>query len=244
LKKILVSLALAVGVAAGPAWVAAQQAASPVQPVLRFAPVAPGEHIANLDAFKDQLRQYHECTCKCGCYGQDLNLQAGRAVAFLRRRAAHGPKERKLAVVLDIDETTLSNYPEMLKNDFEFSQKAFDDWVDSASAQAIPGTLNIYNEAKRLGVTVFFLTGRAETQRDATERNLREQGFDHWQELIMRSPGQSSLNAIVYKPAARAEIVKQGYRIVLNVGDQWSDLRGKAEAEYSVKYPNPYYFIK
>ena len=35
-----------------------------------------------------------------------------------------------------------------------------------------------------------------------------------------------------------------GYRIVLNVGDQWSDLRGKPEAEYSVKYPDPYYFIK
>jgi hypothetical protein len=30
----------------------------------------------------------------------------------------------------------------------------------------------------------------------------------------------------------------------LNVGDQWSDLKGTPEAEYSVKYPDPYYFLK
>ena len=41
----------------------------------------------------------------------------------------------------------------------------------------------------------------------------------------------------------RAGIVAEGYTIVLNVGDQWSDLKGKPEAEFSVKYPNPYYFI-
>jgi hypothetical protein len=26
-------------------------------------------------------------------------------------------------------------------------------------------------------------------------------------------------------------------------GGQWSDLRGKPESEYSVKYPKPYYYI-
>ncbi|MGA2168667.1 MAG: hypothetical protein ABSG62_10675 [Terracidiphilus sp.] len=28
-----------------------------------------------------------------------------------------------------------------------------------------------------------------------------------------------------------------------NPGDQWSDLKGKPEAEFSVKYPDPYYYI-
>ncbi len=191
-----------------------------------------------------QLRQYHECTCKCGCYGRDLNLQAARAIAFLRRRAAHHAARQKLAVVFDIDETTLSNYPEMLKNDFEFSAKVFDDWVNTASATAIPGTLNIYKEAQRLGVTVFFLTGRPEGEREATARNLHAQGFGVWQKLILRAPGQEAPTAVEYKSAERAKIAAQGYRIILNVGDQWSDLQGKPEAEYSVKYPNPWYFIK
>ena len=61
---------------------------------------------------------------------------------------------------------------------------------------------------------------------------------------LEREPGLAGLTAMAYKSAARRQIVKQGYRIVLNVGDQWSDLQGIPEAEYSVKYPNPYYFIK
>jgi acid phosphatase len=250
LKNFLVSVGLSVLLSSGAANLHAQQpAANPPNaaassPAARFAPVAPGERIPNLDPFKAQLKQYHECTCKCGCYGRDLNLQAERAVAFLDRRAAHNAAARKLALVFDIDETTLSNYPEMLKNDFEFNSKAFDDWVNSASAAAIPGTLNIYKEARRLGVTVFFLTGRAESEREATERNLHAQGFDTWQELILRSADEANSTALQYKSAERAKIVAQGYRIILNVGDQWSDLQGKPEAEYSVKYPNPYYFIK
>jgi hypothetical protein len=30
---------------------------------------------------------------------------------------------------------------------------------------------------------------------------------------------------------------------VLNVGDQWSDDKGNPQAEFFVKYPDPYYFI-
>jgi hypothetical protein len=46
-----------------------------------------------------------------------------------------------------------------------------------------------------------------------------------------------------YKSAERAKIAAHGYTLVLNAGDQWSDLKGKPEAEYSVKYPNPFYYI-
>jgi len=209
----------------------------------QFAPVAPSERIQNLDTLKDELKQYHACTCTCGCYAKDLDLQAARAVAFLRQRAVHRRPNEKLALVLDIDETTLSNYEEMEKAGFVYDARAFNAWVESLRAPAIPGTLRIFNEAKRLGVSVFFLTGRGEAERTATEQNLRAQGFDGWQELILRKPGQSPL-AIVFKSAERAGIVAKGYKIILNVGDQWSDLKGTPEAEYSVKYPDPYYFLK
>jgi predicted secreted acid phosphatase len=104
--------------------------------------------------------------------------------------------------------------------------------------------LRLYREAQRLGVSVFFLTGRAEAQRAATEQNLRSQGFQSWQQLILRPPAQATATALAYKSAARAAIQAQGYRIVLNVGDQWSDLRGQPLAEFSVKYPDPFYFIQ
>lgn len=214
------------------------------QTVSRFAPVAPGERIVNLDTLRSELKQYHECTCTCGCYARDLDLQANRAIAFLKKRAVHRGARERLAVVLDIDETALSNYPEMLKANFEYDARAFNAWVDSAQAPAIPGTLRIVREARKLGLDVFFLTGRPDSQRAATESNLRAQGFDGWKELILRAPDHVGMSALEYKSAERGKITAQGYRIVLNVGDQWSDLRGEPEAEYSVKYPDPYYFLK
>ena len=45
------------------------------------------------------------------------------------------------------------------------------------------------------------------------------------------------------KPSLAEQIAAQGYTLALNVGDQWSDLKGKPEAEFSVKYPDPFYFI-
>jgi acid phosphatase len=216
----------------------------------RTAPVAPSESIPNLgpllakvNALKSELRQYHACTCTCGCYAKDLDIEADRAIGFLEARAHRRDNEKK-ALVLDIDETALSNWEEMSGANFEYDGKDFNAWVASAQAPGIPGTLRIYEAAKRLGVEVFFLTGRPETQRASTETNLRLQGFSTWKELIMRKPEQSKESALAYKSGERAKIVAAGYRIVLNVGDQWSDLRGKPEAEYSVKYPDPFYFIK
>lgn len=222
---------------------------SPAQEAPRTAPVAASESIPNLgplldrvNALKSELRQYHACSCTCGCYAKDLDLEADRAVAFLKARG-HRRGNEKTALVLDIDETTLSNWEEMSGANFEFDSKAFNAWVESAQAPAIQGTLRIYNAAQRLGVKVFFLTGRPEAQREATETNLRLQGFSTWAQLIMRTPEQAKMTAIAYKSGERAKIAAAGYRIILNVGDQWSDLRGKPEAEFSVKYPDPFYFI-
>jgi len=234
-------LAVFLGFVLAPLSLVAQQPAA--QPAVRMSAYAPAERIPNLDELKAQLKQYHECTCKCGCYGKDLDRQADRAIAFLRIRAANRRPQEKLALVLDIDETTLSNYEQMVKADFAFEKSAFNAWVESARATAIPGTLRLYQEAQRLGVSVFFLTGRAEPQRAATERNLRAQGFQTWQQLILRSDAEATLSAQQYKSARRAAIAADGYRIVLSVGDQWSDLKGKPEAEFSVKYPDPYYYI-
>lgn len=216
----------------------------------RTTPVTPSESIPNLgplldrvNELKAELRQYHACTCKCGCYAKDLDLEADRAIAFLRTRTRHRDDE-KLALVLDIDETALSNWSEMSGANFEYDGKAFKSWVESAQAPAIPGTLRLYDEAQRLGVTIFFLTGRSDSERASTAANLRLQGFRNWEQLIMRKPAQTKTTALAYKSAERAKIAADGYRIILNVGDQWSDLRGKPEAEYSVKYPDPFYFIK
>lgn len=209
----------------------------------RTAPLAQGERLQNLDQFKQRLEQYHACTCTCGCYAHDLDQQADRAIAYLRRRVAHNPRHQKLALVLDIDETTLSNYDEMQKAGFAYDSNAWNAWVASEQAPAIAGTLRLFRDAQKLGVSVFFLTGRPDTQRAATEQNLQLQGFDGFAKLLMRGPTDLKTATITFKSGQRAQIVAAGYTLAVSVGDQWSDLRGTPQAEYSVKYPNPYYFI-
>jgi acid phosphatase len=213
------------------------------QPQHGFSEDAAAERIENLDKLKAEIKQYHDCTCPCGCYAHDMDRQADRAIAFLRQRAARKKPGEKLALVLDIDETTLSNYQEEIGADFGFVKKNFDAWAMSAQAAAIPGTLRLYKEAQKLGVSVFFITGRPEDEREATERNLRTQGFNGWDGLALRPANHGKQTTIEYKSGERAKIAAQGYTLALNVGDQWSDLEGTPEAEFSVKYPDPFYFI-
>ncbi len=216
-------------------------------PAQQSAPVissdAAAERIPNLSTLKAEVKQYHDCTCKCGCYAHDLDTQADRAIEFLHRLAAHRRPHEKLALILDIDDTTLSIYAQMVAADFGYDPASYDQWLATAQAPAIPGTLRIYKEAQRLGLSIFFITGRKEKLRAATERNLRAQGFDSWNLLVMLPADHGSQTTGAFKSVARRQIAAAGYTLALSVGDQWSDLKGKPEAEYSVKYPDPFYFI-
>jgi len=58
--------------------------------------------------------------------------------------------------------------------------------VDLAAAPALPAILSLYNELKELGFKIFFLTGRSEFQRNATETNLLLSGYRDWERLILR----------------------------------------------------------
>lgn len=205
----------------------------------------------NLGELKTKLTDYHDCQplAASACYENDLSATVSRATKYLQSRL---PRGRKLAIVLDIDETSLSNWEEIKGDDFGFHAKTFNDWIASAKAPAIKPTLELYKLAKQRGVAVFFITGRRESSRDATERNLKATGYGGWDGLVLRpendKPCESYANrketsaTVCYKASARKKIAEDGYRIVVNIGDQLSDLRG-GYAERAYKLPNPFYYI-
>jgi predicted secreted acid phosphatase len=200
----------------------------------------------NLGRLKTELRAYHDCSGSQGCYAADLNRETSEATAALDRLASANeasPHPAKPAVVLDIDETALSNWEEIRQADFAYNSAEWNRWVEEARAPAIPGTLRFYREAERLHVAVFFITGRPESQRAATEKNLREQGYTRWDGLVLRSAQELQQTATVYKAAERRRIKAAGYRLAVSVGDQRSDLDGKPQAEISVKLSDLFYFI-
>jgi predicted secreted acid phosphatase len=199
----------------------------------------------NLVDLKREALHYHQS----GGYARDLQLIGAEAGAFVQRRAG---EVRRPALVLDIDETSLSNWPELRANNFDYVASGpchlpkgpcgAHAWEMSARAAAIAPTLGIYKAARRHGVSVFFITGRDEGERVATERNLRRAGYRGWAGVIMRPAGSRTASAADYKAPARARIEAMGFTIIANVGDQPSDLSG-GHAEAAFLLPNPFYRI-
>jgi hypothetical protein len=201
----------------------------------------------NLGQLKAQL-YFYACS---GAYDSDLNKVLADAQAYVEKRAGEVTKP---AIVLDIDETSLSNLPEALANDFGFIPDGprdllpkgpcgFDAWIRQPRANAIPGTLALFNAAKARNVAVFFITGRKEdeTLRAATVKNLNAAGYDGWTGLVMRSAAAGNMTLAGYKSGERAKIAER-YTILINVGDQQNDLEG-GYAERAYKLPNPFYWL-
>ncbi len=198
---------------------------------------------ANLGPAKQALVRYHDCV-ESDCYGPQMERQSELALGFLRASAAGAKPGEKLAVVLDIDETALANWVVERHDDFGYIPQDWNWCVTLRCGTAIAGTLRVFREAERDRVAVFFISGRPETQRADTIANLESVGYVGFQGLALRpadrSAGQTTTE---FKSGERGKIVAAGYRIVLNVGDQMSDLNGLYAGEHSVKLPNPFYYI-
>jgi predicted secreted acid phosphatase len=205
--------------------------------------VTPSGEPANIGDIKEQLKHYHKCS-EANCYTPQLEGQIDLAIGFLKQTVASRDRTEKLALVLDIDETALSNWAVEMHDDFGYITNDSNWCVSLQCNPAIPATLRLFREAKSSNVTVFFITGRPEGQRIDTEANLKAVGYDHWEKVYMRPTNHPVDQTVVqFKSGDRAEIIAMGYRIVLNVGDQMSDLVGDPQAEHSVKLPNPFYCI-
>jgi len=205
------------------------------------------------------LRSYHDG----GGYASDLQSVDSQAASFMTRQAkalrqkrkqkcsGKGKKKSKkkaraagcappnLAIVLDIDETSLSNYAQLESFNFSNASAALINAAVSTTQPAIGSTLGLYQQARAAGISVFAITGRPTLVETQTKQNLANAGYTDLQGVFFKPSGQDT---VTFKSGQRAAIEAQGYRIVANVGDQESDLAG-GHADRSFKLPNPFYFI-
>ena len=228
-RPVILALAFFVGVGC----------ASPAPPVAPPPATPPSlvEAKRQLDAYVDS-----------GRYEAEIAAVTERARAYLERRAAAGGK---LAIVVDVDETALSNLPSLRANDYGFIVTGPCDlpggpcgllaWIQMGRAEAIRPVLALTRLARERGVAVFFLTGRPERLRGVTERNLHAAGYE-WAGLILKPDAMTTKSAVEFKAPERKKLVDQGYAIVVNIGDQMSDLDG-GFADRTYKLPNPFYYV-
>ncbi len=174
------------------------------------------------------------------------------------------------AVVFDADDTTLWTYDmEDGAMKFVFDPVLQGTWVSQHLFPATPGMAALVKAAAAAGCTVFGLTGRGASQQADTIANLTEKGYvdaagkplftaahyftkgavtvSNSNASIPSQPwvdcgSDSACSTIEYKSGTRAHIEDQGFDIVGNFGDQWSDLIGE-HADHVYKLPNPTYYL-
>lgn len=196
---------------------------------------------ANLSQLKQTVETYHDS----GAYQKELQQVAEDARHDLLQRVADNAKmanPQKLALVLDIDETSISNYNKMQARQFVYNKQKWDEDVLAADAPAITPVLSLYRTALQHHVAVFFVTGRAELLKQPTAVNLKAAGYQNWTALYAKPNDYKQPSIIPFKVQARADITKKGFTIIGSIGDQESDLTG-GYAEKTYKLPNPYYYI-
>lgn len=195
----------------------------------------------NLTLQKQLLIQYHDS----GDYYHDISSVTQKALYYLKFRIHQNKqldKPKQLAVVFDIDETAITNYNDMLHLDFGGTESNIEQLEAEGHDPAIPYTRTLYTFAKNNNVAVFFITGRREYLRKMTEKNLIDDGYDQWSGLFMKPDDYQQPSVSPYKTATRKKITQMGYDIILNLGDQESDLKG-GYADMAFKLPDPFYLI-
>lgn len=129
-------------------------------------------------------------------------------------------RSEKRAVIVDLDETVLDNslYQARTIIEDETEILKFNEWVEMAAAEAIPGALEFLNYASEKGVDIFYISNRNLCYMEGTLKNVKKLGFPQAQEdhILLRENNYSNKEP-------RRQIVAENHYIVLIMGDNLID---------------------
>jgi predicted secreted acid phosphatase len=307
-RSLWVVLGLVIGVLA----TAATMAVAGLQPAdLNFTPRTEAQ-TTNVDVARAWAKNYYGAhnapTGPNGAWDAPLNLQSNyaneaRSVASQADNWLHARRHvHNRAIVLDVDDTTLTTWNYELYSNWDFNPGTNAIFVGLTNGTwtgnmfpPTPGMVDLANHAETLGYSVFWITGRGDSQHQATIANLQDDsaaglpdidtvtlngktvpeidagypaptaidtGHGGFTDGLFTKPpvGQYpayldqpqfcgpyidqgvSCPTIQYKSGTRAYIESQGYDIVADLGDQFSDLLG-GYADKTFKMPNPNYYL-
>jgi 5'-nucleotidase (lipoprotein e(P4) family) len=138
-------------------------------------------------------------------------------------------KDLSPAVIVDIDETVLDNSPfqaRLIRDEAGFNEIAWRVWCQQHAAHALPGALEFAKFAAAHGVTMIYISNRAQTLAAVTQQNLMEQGFPLAENEVTVFAAESLTPGCDEKSGekgCRRKLVAQKHRILLMLGDQLGD---------------------
>ena len=139
-------------------------------------------------------------------------------------------KNKKPAIILDIDETVLDNSPFQARTIVKGLSypNGWVDWANEGQATAVAGVSDFLEFANKKGVKIFYVTNRIHILEKATKENLIRLGlpFDNDIDVLL----MKEENGWTSDKTSRRELIAKDYRILLMVGDQLTDFISSDEA--------------
>lgn len=134
------------------------------------------------------------------------------------------------AVILDLDQTVLDTGPynaRIVREYGSHSRQRFAEWCSESTAPAIPGVKGFLDRAVERGVTVIYISARAESLRECTTKNLRSLGLPlEAQRHLLLKDGTPATRKTLQRSTAAA-----GHRILLLIGDDLGDFVDGAKSD-------------
>lgn len=134
------------------------------------------------------------------------------------------------AIILDVDETVVSNVDFQLTFVPPFSARKLDDWSSNYHSLAVNGVTSFVAAARAAGVTVFFVTNRpcepdAENNdpcplKQTTVDDIRELGIAVDAEHVLLSRERRGWNR---EKLSRREFIARSHRVIMLLGDDLGD---------------------
>ena len=212
--------------------------------LLSFSCITAQAQVESFYEAQQNLIRYYES----GEYMKEFSSVANQALKTLKKAVADREPEQRLAIILDVDETALSNiqlifaaYSLVYKVGDSVPQTFFTPFQYPYHAPALWPVLTLYRYAVAHSVAVFFVSARRGEGLLLTQKNLQEVGFTAWNDVMLLGPHDTEITSEVFKTRCRGEVAKRGYTIVLTLGDQNSDVNGPNTGK-AFRLPNPFYY--
>jgi 5'-nucleotidase (lipoprotein e(P4) family) len=150
---------------------------------------------------------------------QALCYQAYNLAADQLLRLKEDEHDKPLAVIMDVDETVLSNskYNALEVIRAREYPKEFYQWIEEMNSEPIAGALQFSQMADSLGITIFYVTNRRDHKQAATIGNLKKYGFPQAEpDQVLCKTKKSS------KEGRRLQVMAD-YEVLLLIGDNLID---------------------
>ena len=133
------------------------------------------------------------------------------------------------AVIVDIDETVLDNSPyqaRLVRDGGHYDEVTWDGWVREEKAKPVPGALEFAQAAAARGVTIFYVSNRAQHLEEATLKNLRAAGFpiDKPEQFLGLGFFVEGCEQQGSEKGCRRQWIGRTHRVLMQFGDQIGDM--------------------